>query len=200
MKYYSSSLIFLSKSTLRHIFAKNSKNDPNQTVGEGAFDGQQANFYYYKDHADMNKSRKKSKKKRKKARKISAALVSVAIALFVSCLIMECVLLVKYRINIDLNLKATLISRFLYCFAFVGMAVGFLLRSRHGSSEKKKTESGQVDKDFILSETKGASSKKKKIPALGEIDKDFVISGGHRVIPERDKKTSAGKADNDYIF
>ena len=53
MKYYSTSLVFLSKSTLRHIFKKNSKNDPDQTVGDGAFTGQQSNFYYYKDYSNI---------------------------------------------------------------------------------------------------------------------------------------------------
>lgn len=50
MKYYSTSLIFLSKNTLRHIFAKNSASD---TVDASKFDGQQSNFYYYKDYADI---------------------------------------------------------------------------------------------------------------------------------------------------
>ena len=53
MKYYTTSLVFLSKSTLRHIFKKNNKNDPDQTVGDGAFDGQQSNFYYYKDYSNI---------------------------------------------------------------------------------------------------------------------------------------------------
>ena len=105
--------------------------------------------------------------------------------------------------NIDLGLRTTLISRFLYCFAFVGMAIGFMLPNK----EKEKSESGYgsaapgvVDKDFILSGSSRAKTKTKGRPALGEIDKDFVISGGKRVIPERDEKPALGEVDKDFIL
>ena len=54
-------------------------------------------------------------------------LMSFVIALYVVCLVSECILLIKYRIYIDLGLKSTVASRFCYYFAFIGMAVGFML-------------------------------------------------------------------------
>ncbi|MEE0840983.1 MAG: hypothetical protein U0L72_10655 [Acutalibacteraceae bacterium] len=53
--------------------------------------------------------------------------MSFVIVLYVACLIMECVLLMKYRMNIDLSRKFTVISRFLYCIGFVSIAVNFML-------------------------------------------------------------------------
>ena len=65
-------------------------------------------------------------KKLEKMRKLIIALLSAAAILYALCLIMECVMLIKYRVNIDLSLKYTLASRFLYYFGFIGMAVSFM--------------------------------------------------------------------------
>ena len=58
---------------------------------------------------------------------LAVVLMSFVIALYVVCLVSECILLIKYRIYIDLGLKSTVASRFCYYFAFIGMAVGFML-------------------------------------------------------------------------
>lgn len=72
-------------------------------------------------------------------------LMSIVIVLFVACLIMESVMLIKYRVNIDIRLKYTLLSRFAYCAGFVGMAIGFMLPARKEEAEAKEGE-------FIYSE------------------------------------------------
>lgn len=56
-------------------------------------------------------------------------MVPVVIALYVLSFIAECVMLIGYRINIDFSMKLTLISRLLYCVAFVGTAVSLMLKA-----------------------------------------------------------------------
>ena len=65
--------------------------------------------------------------KKKTMVRLTIILMIAVIVLFVLSFIMECVLLLVYRSNIDLSRKFTLISRFLFCAAFVGTAVSFML-------------------------------------------------------------------------
>ncbi len=91
-------------------------------------------------------------------RKPVVILMSVVIVLFVSCLVMECVLMLKYGLNIELRLRYTLISRFFYCFAFVGLAVGFMfpvplpgnMIKEIEDEEMRELTPGEVDDDFIF--------------------------------------------------
>lgn len=53
--------------------------------------------------------------------------MSVVIVLFISSLIMECILMFQYGVSTELSRNLTLCSCFLYCFSFVGMAIGFML-------------------------------------------------------------------------
>ena len=48
LKYYTTSLVFLSKSTLRHWFSRYDWNTPSY-VDDNLFDGSQSDFYYYKE-------------------------------------------------------------------------------------------------------------------------------------------------------
>lgn len=72
-------------------------------------------------------------------------MMSIVIALYVACLITECVMLIVYRVNTELSLKVTLISKFVYCFGFVGLAGGLMLPA---PVVKDKVNSGQ----FVYSE------------------------------------------------
>ena len=54
-------------------------------------------------------------------------LMSFAILLYVACLLMECVMLLQYHLNIDLSLTTTFLSRFLYFFGFAGTALNLML-------------------------------------------------------------------------
>lgn len=72
-------------------------------------------------------------------RKLMHVLMSVVIALYGVCFIIECVLLVKYGYNIDLDLKFTLISRVLYFLSFAGTAFCLMLpppKRRHRDTEE----------------------------------------------------------------
>ena len=60
-------------------------------------------------------------------RKTVVALMITAIALYVLCLIMECVMILNYNLNIDSSIELTLLSRFLYCIGFVSIAVSFMI-------------------------------------------------------------------------
>lgn len=80
-------------------------------------------------------------------RKAVIVLLSIVIAIYIACLVMECIMLIKYRINIDVSLKVTLATRFVYCFGFVGTAVGLMLPALDPDEEYKRKEG-----DFIYSE------------------------------------------------
>ena len=54
-------------------------------------------------------------------------LMTIAIVLFTLHFILECVLMIKYRMNIEQSLKLTLISRVLYFVGFAGTAFCFML-------------------------------------------------------------------------
>lgn len=154
------------------------------------------------------KTNNKSKLKSDTIRKITQIMMYVVIFLFVSCLIMEIVLILVYNTNITFNMKTTLISRFLYCFAFVGMAVGFMLRNKKGKLPEVDyiyeygtgTETNEIDKDFVISEGERVIPERDENITVGEIDKDFVISEGERVIPEMDEKITVGEIDKDFIL
>ena len=62
----------------------------------------------------------RTNKKIKNKKKITAVLMFFVIALYVSTLLMECVMIIKYRVNIDLSGLSTVITRFIYFFGFVG--------------------------------------------------------------------------------
>lgn len=87
-------------------------------------------------------------------RRLTVILMSVVIALYVLCLMMECVLLLRYNLNVDLSLAATTASRFIYCLAFVGLAVNFLLPF---SNREKKVLGIEED------------------PSLGKFDEDYIF-------------------------
>lgn len=110
-------------------------------------------------------------------RKLVIGFMSFVILLYVSCLIMECVLILKYYSNIDLSIKFTLISRFLYCFGFVGIAVSFMLPVNKIDSQNDMMNQAPDDDDFMFSVPDGGHSHVDKAnkPAIGEVDKDFVL-------------------------
>lgn len=78
-------------------------------------------------------------------------LMSFVIVLYVACLIMECVLLMKYRMNIDLSRKFTVISRFLYCIGFVSIAVNFMLPVHKVSKSNDFMNQPPEDDDLLFS-------------------------------------------------
>ena len=81
------------------------------------------------------------------------------IALYVSTLLMECVMIIKYRVNIDLSGLSTVISRFIYFFGFVGTAVSFMLPStKVQSSTEQYINKKQIDEDVMVMSSKKESS------------------------------------------
>ena len=86
-------------------------------------------------------------------RKSTKIMMSIVIALYVACLITECVMLIVYRVNNELSLKVTLISKLVYCFGFVGTAIGFMLPAPTVEEEVKSGEfvySEDVDDEIDL--------------------------------------------------
>ena len=82
--------------------------------------------------------------------------LSLIIALFFfACLIMELVLIVKYRANIDSSRKLTFLSRFLYFFGFGGTAIclmlpALLVEVQHKTGEFVFSEEDDDDIDLVL--------------------------------------------------
>lgn len=84
----------------------------------------------------------KSSMNEKRMYSLIRIMVPVVIALYVLSFIAECVMLIGYRINIDFSMKLTLISRLLYCVAFVGTAVSLMLKALiiGGSATESKSQ------------------------------------------------------------
>lgn len=60
-------------------------------------------------------------------KKFKTIWMSIAIVLYALCFIAECVMLIKYRFNIDLSLTFTVISRIWYFLGFAGSAFCVIL-------------------------------------------------------------------------
>lgn len=76
-------------------------------------------------------------------------------ALYLACLVMELIMLLKYRANIDLGLTLTALSRFFYFFGFAGTAVclmlpALLVEVEHKTGEFVFSEEDDDDIDLIL--------------------------------------------------
>jgi hypothetical protein len=74
---------------------------------------------------------------KKQIRKVIVGMMIVAIVFYVLIFIMECVLMIGYRMNIDLNLKLSLLSRVLFLTGFVGTAVCLMLPDPKRVREEK---------------------------------------------------------------
>ena len=77
----------------------------------------------------------------KQMQRVIITLMTIAIVLFTLHFILECVLMIKYRMNIEQNLKYTLISRVLYYFGFAGTACCFMLPAP--KRKRKEPKAGQ---------------------------------------------------------
>ena len=110
-------------------------------------------------------------KKINSKRKLIVALMAFVIVLYVSVLIMECVLIMNYRVNIDLTRKYTVIGRLLYCFGFVG----FMLPIRGLIDPEDMQKQAADEDDLVFSNSEKIKSSSKKKPMQAEFDKDLVI-------------------------
>lgn len=92
----------------------------------------------------------RNKKETMVERKLTYILMSIVIVLYVAAFAMECVLIIKYRVNIDLDRRLfTLLSRAAYCAGFVGTAIGFMLPAPYiDDDENYKQKRGE----FVYSE------------------------------------------------
>lgn len=121
-------------------------------------------------------------KKLNSKRKFVIALMSFVIVLYIACFVMECVLLIKYRINIDLSRRMTVISRILYCIGFVSIAVNFMLPV-HKVSKSDDFTNQPTDDELLFSSTESSTKKpdrkaknkykQKRLP--NDYDNDFVL-------------------------
>lgn len=82
----------------------------------------------------------RSKIKQEVRLKITLALMIAAMVLYTSCLVMECIMILRYNFFIDTSVKLTLIARLLYFFAYVGTAFIWRLpapNKRKGEEEEE---------------------------------------------------------------
>lgn len=83
----------------------------------------------------------------KELHKCETVLMTIVIVLFVACFVMECVLLLKYHVNIDQKLSLTLGSRVLFFIGFAGTAFSFLLPEPHREHKARPGEYIYSDDD-----------------------------------------------------
>lgn len=106
-------------------------------------------------------------------------LMSFVILLYAACLVMECVLLMKYRMNIDLSRKFTVISRFLYFIGFASVAVNFMLPVKEPEDPNDLMNQPPEDDDFLFSTSESSAEKPNKnaknVPLPTDYDNDFVL-------------------------
>ena len=78
---------------------------------------------------------------------LETVLMTVAIVLYVLTFIIECVLIIVYRINVDVSRKLTLLSRLLYCMGYVGTAISFTLPAPQKEEKVQESEFFYSDND-----------------------------------------------------
>ncbi len=140
------------------------------------------------------------KKKIRNNRKISVCLMSVVIVLFVSCLLMECVLMLKFRVNIEHGLGLKLLSRIAYCMGFVGTAVGFMIPSATGiSAEEQYINKEQGDADIMVTspQTDRSHYDKEKMRHIAHADDDFMMTAPQSSKSHSDKNKMRHMAHSD---
>lgn len=79
----------------------------------------------------------------------------IIVALFLALLIMDLVLITKYRANINLSVKLTVISRFLYFFSYAGTAIclmlpALLVEVQHKPGEFIYSEEDDDEIDLVI--------------------------------------------------
>ena len=98
----------------------------------------------------------RSKMKEKKRFKITAFMTVILILMYISCLMIECLLMFRYHTNIDLRLDLALISRILYCFAFIGATVCLMFPGpKKKKKDPKKNNRGTLEKNKDIVELVG---------------------------------------------
>ena len=69
---------------------------------------------------------------------VMTILMSIAIVLFLLVFIFECILMLKYRLYIEISLKLTFISRALYFLGFAGSALSLMLPAPKKAPEESE--------------------------------------------------------------
>ena len=135
---------------------------------------------------------------------IAGLLLLFGIRLINVPVILEYVLILKYRVNIDLSVKYTMLSRLLYCFGFVGMAVSFMLPIKGYSPSVKRMNQVSDEDAFVFSAPKKdkphSDKDKKRNPVLDE--DGFVFSAPKKDKPhsDKDKKRNPVSDEDDFVF
>lgn len=147
----------------------------------------------------------RTNKKIKNKKKITAVLMFFVIALYVSTLLMECVMIIKYRVNIDLSGLSTVISRFIYFFGFVSTAVSFMLPStKVQSSTEQYINKKQIDEDVMVMSPKKESSHsdkdKKPNPVLENSKLVFSETENIRSHSDKGGKPNRVVDDSNLVF
>ena len=71
--------------------------------------------------------------------KLIKVFMIIVIAIYALTFVLECILMIAYRMNIDLRLRYSLPSRVLYLVGFAGTAFAFMLPAPKREPKKKKT-------------------------------------------------------------
>lgn len=123
---------------------------------------------------------------------LAILLMSLVILLYLSCFGMECVLRMHYRLNIDLNVRATVLSRFLYFLGFAGIAVSYMLPvpSSSSSEEAEDRKKDEDDFKFSIPERESHAAASERMVVIGD---DLVFSPRQNDKPHSKKKNKNRK-------
>ena len=141
-------------------------------------------------------------KRFKPKRALSVVPMSVVIALLFLNLAMECVLLIKFHLNIDLSIITTLFSRFVYFSAFAVTAVSFMLPAQINKSgdSDQITASEQDKKDLVFSNPDAHKDKKTKSERRAPDESDLVFSEKDAYKNQTTKSERRTPDESDLVF
>ena len=80
-------------------------------------------------------------------RRATIIMMPIVIVLFVACFVMECVLMIKYHVNIDLRTRYSLIARLLYYGGFIGTAFSMLMPAQIPEEKRSEAELVSLEED-----------------------------------------------------
>ena len=79
-----------------------------------------------------------------------APMIPVTIAIYALCFAAECVMMVHYRVNLDVIPKLALLSRLLYFVGFAGIAVSFLFNDPEEIPDPDRMTDGQCSRSVFF--------------------------------------------------
>lgn len=141
--------------------------------------------------------------KMKSKLKVSRVLMTIVIVLYALNLVMECILILKYRMNIEYGRILTSLSRVLFFIGYVGTAVNFMLPPTPGESETEQyinKEQADADIMVISPENERPRSDKSRNPVLDDTHIVFSDTPNGKNRSDNEQRQKPALDDSDFVF